>query len=81
MTARIDKLEKAGLVDRSPNPEDRRALSVCITDKGLKLIKETIPGYVETLNQAVDGLSGSEQAQLATLLEKLIRSVAEKKMP
>ncbi len=81
MTARVDKLEKAGYVDRCPNPEDRRALSVCLTEKGLKLIKEMIPAYVEVQHTAIDGLSGKEQAQLAELLEKLIRSAAEKKTP
>ena len=35
MTARIDKLEKADLVERCPHPDDRRALTVCVTQKGL----------------------------------------------
>lgn len=79
MTARLDKLEKAGLVERSPHPEDRRALSVCLTPKGRELIKSMIPGYVETQHRAVDGLTETEQEQLSALLEKLIRSVNEKK--
>ncbi len=81
MTARVDKLEKAGLVERCPHPEDRRALSVCLTDKGLKLIKDKIPDYVETQHEAVDGLTEDEQQQLSGLLEKLIRSGNEKKAP
>ncbi|WP_434052252.1 MAG: MarR family winged helix-turn-helix transcriptional regulator [Roseibium sp.] len=75
MTARVDKLEKAGLVERRPHPEDRRALSVCVTPKGLKLVKDMIPDYVDMQHRAVDGLSGSEQKQLSSLLGKLIRSV------
>lgn len=81
MTARVDKLEKAGLVERRAHPEDRRALTVCVTEKGLDLIKNMIPDYVKTQHEAVDGLSGDEQQQLAGLLEKLIRSVNEKKAP
>ncbi|MCV0428201.1 MAG: MarR family winged helix-turn-helix transcriptional regulator, partial [Roseibium sp.] len=65
MTARIDKLEKAGLVERCPHPDDRRALTVCITPKGLKLIKDTIPSYVEVQQQAVEGLTKQEQTQLS----------------
>ncbi|MES0808500.1 MarR family winged helix-turn-helix transcriptional regulator [Roseibium sp. SCPC15] len=74
MTARLDKLEKAGLVERCPHPEDRRALTVCLTPKGLELVKGKIPDYVETQQKAVSGLSGEEQDQLSALLEKLIRS-------
>jgi DNA-binding MarR family transcriptional regulator len=74
MTARVDKLEKAGLVERCPHPEDRRALTVCVTDKGLKLVRDMIPDYVGVQARAVEGLSASEQDQLSTLLEKLIRT-------
>ncbi|MEM9630040.1 MAG: MarR family winged helix-turn-helix transcriptional regulator [Pseudomonadota bacterium] len=74
MTARLDKLERAGLVERCPHPEDRRALTVCLTTKGLELVKGKIPDYVETQQKAVSGLSNAEQDQLSALLEKLIRS-------
>src|SRR5690349_528586 len=33
-TARLDRLEKAGLVARSPDPSDRRGILVRLTDKG-----------------------------------------------
>ncbi|WP_286183547.1 MarR family winged helix-turn-helix transcriptional regulator [Labrenzia sp. R4_1] len=79
MTARLDKLEKAGLVERCPHPEDRRALTVCVTDKGLSLVKGMMPDYVEAQAAAVDGLSKDEQQQLGNLLQKLIRTANEKK--
>lgn len=75
MTARVDKLEKAGLVERCPHPDDRRALTVCLTPKGLNLIKGQMPDYIATQQKAVSGLSEKEQQQLSDLLEKLIRSV------
>lgn len=79
MTARLDKLEKAGLVERCPHPDDRRALTVCLTDKGLNLIKAMIPDYIDAQAAAVDGLTPDEQKQLSSLLEKLIRSSNDKK--
>lgn len=81
MTARLDKLEKAGLVERCPNPDDRRALTVCLTEKGLDLIKTKMPNYIDTQHAAVDGLTEDEQLQLSRLLEKLIRAANEKKTP
>ncbi|MFN3250804.1 MarR family winged helix-turn-helix transcriptional regulator [Roseibium album] len=74
MTARVDKLEKAGLVERCPHPDDRRALTVCVTDKGLQLVKRMIPQYVDMQARAVEGLTANEQDQLSALLEKLIRT-------
>lgn len=79
MTARLDKLERAGLVERCPHPGDRRALTVCLTDKGRVLIKDMMPSYVEVQREAAEGLTESEQKQLAGLLEKLIRSTHERK--
>ena len=74
MTARLDKLEKAGYVERCPHPEDRRALTVCLTQKGLDLIKQKMPDYIDTQHKAVSGLTEKEQKTLSGLLEKLLRS-------
>ena len=46
-----------------------------MTPRGLKLVKDMIPGYVDMQNDAVAGLTGPEQKQLSSLLGKLIRSV------
>ncbi len=42
MTGRLDKLERAGLLRRSPDPHDRRGLRVTLTEKGLELIDEAV---------------------------------------
>ncbi|MFP4445773.1 MAG: MarR family winged helix-turn-helix transcriptional regulator [Desulfosudaceae bacterium] len=34
LTGLIDRLEKGGFVVRQPNPDDRRAILVCLTEKG-----------------------------------------------
>src|SRR5256885_16618850 len=38
MTSRIDRLEEAGLVARSPHPEDRRGIRLALTATGKELI-------------------------------------------
>src|SRR5262245_17683606 len=40
MTNRLDQLEKAGLVERLRDPEDRRGVLVQLTDKGRKVHQE-----------------------------------------
>ncbi|WP_289033351.1 MarR family transcriptional regulator [uncultured Roseibium sp.] len=76
MTARLDRLEKSGHITRCPHPEDRRALMVCLTDQGLKLIKGMMPDYIACQQKTVSGLTDAEVEQLSALLEKFIASTA-----
>jgi DNA-binding MarR family transcriptional regulator len=72
MTARLDRLEKAGLIERQPNPEDRRGTLVGLTRKGLALIERIVGLHVENEARALAVLSKAEQKDLNRLLEKLI---------
>ncbi|MCJ0870837.1 MarR family winged helix-turn-helix transcriptional regulator [Streptomyces sp. AP-93] len=72
MTGRLDKLEKAGLLRRSPDPDDRRGLRVTITDRGLALIDEAVEVGLEMQREALTGLDGSEIAALTGLLRKVM---------
>ncbi|NMM43836.1 MarR family transcriptional regulator [Rhodospirillaceae bacterium KN72] len=72
MTARADRLEKAGLVERKPHPTDRRALTIGLTKKGLALIDRVLPDHIAAQEKATAGLSGAELETLSALLGKLI---------
>ncbi|GHA86164.1 MarR family winged helix-turn-helix transcriptional regulator [Modicisalibacter luteus] len=72
MTNRLDRLEKAGLIARTPNPDDRRGTLVSLTDQGLEIINRIVPLHVENETQAMAGLSRNEQETLNRLLGKLI---------
>ena len=52
MTGRLDKLQKAGLVERCPDPADRRALKACLTDKGRALVDEAL-GHLPPQDRSV----------------------------
>ncbi|WP_405447424.1 MarR family winged helix-turn-helix transcriptional regulator [Streptomyces erythrochromogenes] len=75
MTGRLDKLEKAGLLCRKPDPHDRRGLQVTITDRGLELIDEAVTAGLEVQRAALTGLTDEEVAQLTGLLRKLLAGV------
>lgn len=77
MTSRLDRLERAGLIERRPNPEDRRGTVVSLTEAGLELINRLIPRHVDNEAQALAGLTVEEQDQLNTLLYKLLDQLAE----
>lgn len=72
MTNRIERLEKAGLVQREAHPTDGRGSLVKLSKKGLALIEEMIVPHVQNQKAIVRSLSKAEQTQLATLLGKLL---------
>ncbi len=77
MTARIDRLEKAGLVERRPHPTDRRATLVRLTDKGFDLIESIMPSHEETARDILAPLSLDEQKTLNALLARLISGLCD----
>jgi DNA-binding MarR family transcriptional regulator len=71
LTGILDRLEKASLVERKTHPEDRRALSVCLTEQGRQLTENLI-ALAETANQDfLAPLTSEEQVILRLLLKKL----------
>ncbi|MCX4700693.1 MarR family winged helix-turn-helix transcriptional regulator [Streptomyces sp. NBC_01373] len=73
MTGRLDKLERAGLLRRSPDPHDRRGLQVTLTEKGLALVDEAVGAGLAVQTDALKGALDEEQAgRLADLLRELL---------
>ena len=71
VTQFLDVLEKRGLIQRIPNPNDRRSILVEITDKGRQLRAGLGPELSEHDQQWMAGLTPDEQTTLLLLLEKL----------
>lgn len=67
----IDRLEKLGLVQRLPTPEDRRAYRICLTDKGRGLEKELCAIAGDVTEKFLVPLSVEEQTALREALKKL----------
>lgn len=74
MTAALDRLERKGLVARSPNPADRRGSLVRLTPTGKEIIDAAMTSHVEIEHGLVSALGKAEQRQLLTLLRKLLRA-------
>jgi DNA-binding MarR family transcriptional regulator len=72
MTSRLDRLEEAGLVRRLPDPDDRRAVVVELTEKGRETWDSSanVQGRREAFFAST--LSKEEQRQLNALLRKLL---------
>ena len=72
MTNRIDRLEKAGLVTRLRDPNDRRSVTVQLTNKGLEQVDNVMPVLFEQENQLLENLSKTETKTLISLLKKFL---------
>ena len=75
MTNRLDRLEKAGLIARHPNPNDRRGTIVALTEEGLALVEKVLEAHLANETRVVAALSRAEQEQLNVLMAKLLKGV------
>lgn len=77
MTSAVDRLERRGLVKRTPSSEDGRVTLVELTSQGRVLIAEAYAGHAERLNQWAAVLSTDEARQLHGLLKKIGHHAAD----
>jgi DNA-binding MarR family transcriptional regulator len=80
MTNRLDRLEEMGLVERLPDPSDRRGRLVALTDSGRNLVDSAVVDYLEDEQQLLSSLDADEREQLAGLLRKLLLSEPFRKL-
>ena len=67
----LDRMVKSGLVERRDDPEDRRAVRICLTPLGRKK-GAGIRGIIQSANQGfLSKLSPAEAMMLRELLKKL----------
>ena len=69
----VSRMERRGLVLRSPCPTDRRASNVRLTNAGLDAIVAAAPKHVETVRRSVvDALSREQIGQLAEIATAIL---------
>jgi len=67
----VDGLVKLGLLERLPDPADRRAVSIDVTAPGRARVEERMALAAAALEPAVAALSAQDRARLAALLARL----------
>lgn len=77
MTNRIDRVEALGLVERRPDPADRRGVIVRLTPTGRALADKAIAVHFKETANVLDALSAREAAQMDDLLAKLLLSLEQ----
>ena len=67
----VDRLTEASLVERRPDPNDRRVWRLFMTDKARALLSDLKILAADLTEEAMDGISQCEQEQLCNLLETI----------
>lgn len=75
VSRQVASLEEAGLVERSPCPDDGRATVVTITKAGSKLVEQTIPLTVALRGRAMKGISKAEAKTLVNALSRMLNNL------
>jgi DNA-binding MarR family transcriptional regulator len=77
MTARLDKLEEAGLIARKPDPNDRRMLVIELTTRGERLIDAAAASRFTEARNSLPPFSSSELKSLVNLLRRWLGTISE----
>lgn len=72
MTKRLDQVERAGLVERRADPDDRRGTLVRLTPRGKRAIDRAIELHVANEERLLEPLDDAEVHALDGLLRKLL---------
>ncbi|WP_019629253.1 MarR family winged helix-turn-helix transcriptional regulator [Actinomadura atramentaria] len=72
MTNRIDRLAAAGMVQRHPDPADKRGVLVRLTGAGLTRVDAAFADLLHREHAILDALTGDERETLAGLLRTLL---------
>ena len=72
MTNRVDRLAARGLVERLPDPRDRRGVLVRLTDTGRTTVDGAMSGLLDRERALLAALAPADQQRLAALLRTLV---------
>jgi DNA-binding MarR family transcriptional regulator len=72
MSGRLDRLRRAGLVERQPDPDDRRGIQVVLTSKGRETVQRVLPLHAEAARECLHSLGPENLASLEELLRGML---------
>lgn len=71
MVALVDRLEEMGLIERRPDPEDRRVRRLFLTRAGRSVLEKAGKIAIDYETQLCAGINRKEREQLIDLLQRL----------
>ncbi|HNT33533.1 MAG TPA: MarR family transcriptional regulator [bacterium] len=71
VTGLVDRMQRAGWVERIPDPQDRRVNLLRLTTKGRGILEKVEPVYFERIHSVMNCITPNEQKELCTMLERV----------
>lgn len=72
MTARLDRLDRSGLIERSPDPADRRGVLIRLTERGEQVAEQALAVVLAADEEFLDPLDHRQREVLAAALKSLL---------
>jgi DNA-binding MarR family transcriptional regulator len=70
----VDRVERAGYVAREPDPDDRRALQIALTDAGVEALRAIWPVYRQGIERYFEPALGASAPRLRRIFERMSES-------
>jgi DNA-binding MarR family transcriptional regulator len=74
----VDRLEEASMVERRPDPADRRAWQLHLTDKSRKVVEKLQQRVDSLVEDMLAGLTSAERSEFARLLKVVGSNLSER---
>jgi DNA-binding MarR family transcriptional regulator len=72
MTKRLDRMEAAALIERRPDPHDRRGTLVRLTGRGKRVINRAVETHIGNEERLLGALTAAERRTLDSHLKTLL---------
>ncbi|OBB96042.1 MarR family winged helix-turn-helix transcriptional regulator [Mycolicibacterium peregrinum] len=78
LSHQLRRMQKDGLINREPNPDDARSTMVCLLPAGRATIEKAAPGHVQDVRRNfIDLFTPTELDMLADLNERILQHLTE----
>ncbi|MFH0915825.1 MAG: MarR family transcriptional regulator [bacterium] len=77
VTGRLDRLERAGLLERHADSRDRRVIKLSITDRGREMVRSVFRASQAAQSDMVAALDPNQRRAIGETLAALLRSLEQ----
>jgi DNA-binding MarR family transcriptional regulator len=71
----VDTLERDGMVERVPNPQDRRKTDIRFTEAGMRFLHRFLPWYQRMMQYALDEFVEQEREEFVSMLNRFYEGI------
>lgn len=75
MAVTLTRLERDGIIERTPDPADRRSALIVLTKEARRRWPKARAALVHVERDAAEGLTAAEKKQLVGLLQRLVSNL------